>query len=83
MKEFRNVAYFSVWELLGKYIDDGTVLVNMRQVISFSNTCAARCIVFLLNMGGSRISGKGVRMYKGMGVRFGDFISFFLNIPRK
>ena len=32
-------------------------------------------------MGGSRISGKGVHMYKGVGVRFADFISFFLNIP--
>ena len=30
--------------------------------------------------GGSRISGKGVHMYKGVGVRFADFISFFLNI---
>ena len=31
--------------------------------------------------GGSRISGKGVHLYKGKGVRFSDFISFFLNIP--
>ena len=31
--------------------------------------------------GGSRISGKGFHMYKGVGVRFADFISFFLNIP--
>ena len=31
--------------------------------------------------GGSRISGKGVHMYKGVGVGFADFISFFLNIP--
>ena len=31
--------------------------------------------------GGSRISGKGVLMYKDMVVRFADFISFFLNIP--
>ena len=30
--------------------------------------------------GGSRISGKGVRMCKGMGVRFADFISNFINI---
>ena len=30
--------------------------------------------------GGSRISGKGVGMYKGMGVGFADFISFFLNM---
>ena len=30
---------------------------------------------------GSRISGKGIHMYKGMGVGFADFISFFLNIP--
>ena len=31
--------------------------------------------------GGSRISVKGVHMYKGVGVCFADFISFFLNIP--
>ena len=35
--------------------------------------------------GGARISGKGVRLYKGMGeggggCRFADFISCFLNI---
>ena len=28
-----------------------------------------------------RISGKGVHMYKGVGVRFAGFMSFFLNIP--
>ena len=40
------------------------------------------------NRGGSRISGKGVYMYKGVcrrggggGGCFVDFISFFLNIP--
>ena len=31
--------------------------------------------------GGSMISGKGVHIYKGVGVRFADFISFVLNIP--
>ena len=31
--------------------------------------------------GGSRISEKGVHMCKGVGVRFADFISLFLNIP--
>ena len=30
--------------------------------------------------GGSRISGKGVHIYKGVG-RFADFISFLFNIP--
>ena len=33
--------------------------------------------------GGSRISGKKVHTYKGVWVRFADFISFFLNIPWK
>ena len=33
--------------------------------------------------GGSRISGKRVYIYKGVGVRFADFLSFFLNIPWK
>ena len=31
--------------------------------------------------GGSRISGKGVHIYIVVGVRFLDFILFFLNIP--
>ena len=31
--------------------------------------------------GGSRISGKGVHINKGVGVGFADFILFFLNIP--
>ena len=35
------------------------------------------------NRGVSRISGVGVHMYKGAGVRFADFISFFLDIPWK
>ena len=30
--------------------------------------------------GGSRISGKVVHTYKGVGVRFADFFSIFLNI---
>ena len=34
----------------------------------------------VLFRGGSKISGKGVHMYKGAGVLFADFISFFLNI---
>ena len=33
--------------------------------------------------GWSRISGKGVHVYKGVGVRFVDFTSIFLNIPWK
>ena len=36
-----------------------------------------------MHRGGSRSSGKGVHMYKGVGVRFADFISFLLNIPWK
>ena len=31
--------------------------------------------------GGSRVSGKGFHMHKVVGVRFDEFISFFLNIP--
>ena len=33
----------------------------------------------MVTRGGSRISGKGAHMYKGVGVRFADFISFCLN----
>ena len=29
----------------------------------------------------SRISGKGVHMYKGAGFHYSDFILFYLNIP--
>ena len=33
--------------------------------------------------GRSMISGKGVHMYKGVGVRFADLISFFPKYPMK
>ena len=39
--------------------------------------------VIKMSGGGSRISGKGVHIYKSVGVRFVDFISFFVNIPWK
>ena len=40
---------------------------------------------FIVSRAGSRISGKGGHniMYKGMEIRFADFILFFLNIPWK
>ena len=31
--------------------------------------------------GGSRISGKGVHIYKGVQVHFADFTPFYFNIP--
>ena len=36
-----------------------------------------------IDRGGSRIAGKGVRMYKGSctGFRFAEFISYFLKYP--
>ena len=34
---------------------------------------------FKRDRGGSRLSGKGVHMYKGVGVRFAYFKTFFLN----
>ena len=37
--------------------------------------------ILTLSRGVSRISEKGVYMYKCVGFRFADFISFFLNIP--
>ena len=33
-----------------------------------------------ISRGGSRISGMGVHLYKGVVDRFADFISFFFNI---
>ena len=57
------------------------VFVSIIFQITFENTIN----VLILNLkpllwyfrDGFRISGKGVHMYKGMGVRFADFISFF------
>ena len=43
------------------------------------NWLSLNCILpFHEKTGGFRISGKGVHMYKGMGVRFVDFIAFLL-----
>ena len=42
-----------------------------------------KTLAIVMNRGGSRISGKGVHMYKGVGVGFADFISFFLKYPMK
>ena len=33
----------------------------------------------MLSKAGPRISGKGAHMFKGAGISFADFISFFLN----
>ena len=44
-------------------------------------TRALSLLLDIHHRGGSRISGKGVNMYIGVGVCFADFISFFLNIP--
>ena len=43
----------------------------------------ARCVTSSTSLirGGSRISGKGVHMYKGLGVRFADFVSFSIKYP--
>ena len=38
-----------------------------------------RILAFVRCRGGSRISEKGVHMLKGVGIRFADFISFFLS----
>ena len=36
--------------------------------------------IIMSGRGGFRISGNGIQMYNGMGFRYADFISFFLNI---
>ena len=41
------------------------------------------CSSFKTTSGGSRISGKGVHMFKGVGVRFADFLFIFLKYPLK
>ena len=48
-----------------------TIAINRDWV--YNQACITR--------GGIRISGKGVHMYKGMGVRVAEFILFSLNIP--
>ena len=53
-------------------------------IINYSlNSCIAENQENLVrnDRGRSRTSGKGVRMYKGMGISFADFISFFLHFP--
>ena len=50
---------------------------------SFLSSCVFchLLITFVNSRGRSRISGKEVHIDNGGGVRFADFISFFLNIP--
>ena len=51
----------------------------MKILESNINKNAYMLSIFMIGnvRGGSRISGKGVHMCKGMGVRVPDFISFF------
>ena len=44
-------------------------LCDLEMLIHFLELC-------FKNRGGSRISGKGVHMYKGVGVRFADLSQF-------
>ena len=55
----------------------------MVLMLTPNNSCSKQVNVqsILLRTGGSRNSGKGVHMFKGVGVRFADFISFFLKYP--
>ena len=79
LKACRNFLESTLYKIgftveLRKYktpaIEDKTMLINENQL----------CLL-AYHRGGSRISGKRVQMYKGVGVRFAYFISFFLNIP--
>ena len=56
--------------------DSHVTLINLHCVVS-SQVIISQ---FWFFRGRSRISGKGVRMYRGMGVRCADFISIY---PRK
>ena len=54
----------------------------IRQKSGCSNHFNGRIFQVIIPMqGGSLIPGKGVHKYKGVGVRFVDFITFILNIP--
>ena len=50
-------------------------------LIGIPSYCAGHPCSGILDRGGSRISVKGVYVYKCLGVRFVDFIAIFLNIP--
>ena len=50
-----------------------TILMKCQVLFGFFQKLAN---VWLIHRGESRISGKGVHIYKGMGVSFADFISF-------
>ena len=58
---------------------------NMAMVSPGASLCKMDFVACndIMHRGGARISGKGVYIYKGVGVRLADFISFFffLNIP--
>ena len=58
-------------------------LCRPQDLLDSSEAFAHVCDTYQ-NMGGSRISGKVVHMwfiYKRVGVRFANYISFFLNVP--
>ena len=58
-------------------------MATLKQISIASYICASKCHSGTHRLSGTDpdISGKGVFIYKGIGVHFADFISFFLNIP--
>ena len=52
------------------------LLLNFKYIFESGNLVIGVAIELSYFMGGSRISGEGVLMYKSVGVRFADFISF-------
>ena len=88
-KRYRSLVFFFVnWGIGGVFLLRGKYRCSRERLkIIELFTGAQECDSLLsINedyMGSSRISGKGVHMKKGVEVRFADFISFFLNTPRK
>ena len=57
------------------------MLIDLLESSKAIGLCPMGNISKAADVFGHRISGKGFHMYKGVGVCFADFISFFLSIP--
>ena len=60
-----------------------TFILTIYILNGIPSYCAGHPCPGILDRGGSRISGEGVQMYKLLGARFADFISFFVKYPVK
>ena len=79
--KYANPVQKCIWSgVLLRCFTYPSVLIPLRPVIfriKFDTVKQGWSIIYMGNIGGSRISGKGVYIYKGVGVHFAEFISFF------